>query len=222
LLKKRRTIGILATFRALTVFLPLIAFQSTATADEGTGGNSNHTVSASYEFYGRAPYPGFSRGARVGYIFSNRQELGLSYVTAEQDLLLTSYQYNEYALMLSFWTSHYIYFGLGGGYRTVTINSQVFTQPAAENEATATHQVHEQYKMLTANSALGIEIPIFANLVIGAEIFGVSTPIHWFKKTSNFPDNAAEYEEDPKSYPYIRDGLKTNYHLIRSFVKVRL
>ncbi len=76
--------------------------------------------------------------------------------------------------------------------------------------------------MLTGNATLGFEIPIFANVVIGSEVFGLSTPIYWLKKSSDYPINAASYEEDPKSYPYIRDGLKTNYHLVRSFVKVRL
>ena len=177
---------------------------------------------AAYEFYGRAPYPGYARGGRVGYIFSNRQEIGLSYVTSEQDLLLTAFSYSEYALMLSFPLNDYIYFGIGAGYRTVTIKSQVFTQSATSDEPAVAQEVGEQYKMLTGNLLLGFEIPILANLVIGAEVFGLSSPVHWLKKSSDYPDNAADYEEDPKSYPYIRDGLKSNYHLLRSFVKVRL
>jgi hypothetical protein len=218
----RRPIGILATLRALILLLPFIVYSIEAKSQETTGGSSNQSVFAAYEFYGRAPYPGNALGGRAGYIFSNRQELSLTYVTSKQDLLLTSFSYNEYALVLSFWLNEYIYLSIGGGHRTVTINSQVFTEPFVSGEPSVAQEVSEIYKVLTGNMALGFEIPIFSNLVIGAEVFGLSSPIHWIKKSSNYPDNAADYEEDPKSYPYIRDGLKSNYHLMRSFVKVRL
>lgn len=212
----------MGTLRALTLLSPLVLSSVQARSQEASGENSEHSAFAAFEFYGRAPYPGYARGGRAGYIFTNRQELYLSYVTSEQDLLLTSFSYNEYALMISFWLNDYIYFGMGGGHRTVTIKSQVFTEPAVTTGPDVAQEVTEHYKLLTGNVALGFEIPILANLVIGAEVFGLSSPIHWIKKSSDYPDNAAVYEEDPKSYPYVRDGLNSNYHLLRSFVKVRL
>jgi hypothetical protein len=215
-------LSIAATFLGLPIAMTLVAYSSNAEAQDGTSSNSEHSVAAAYEFYGRAPYPAYARGGRVAYIFNNRQELSLSYIDAKQHVLLTSYRYSEYALMLSFWMNHYIYFTVGTGNRTVTIDAQVFVEPINTNDVAASQQVHAQYKMLTANAALGFEIPIFANFVIGTEIFGLSSPIHSLKKSSNYPENATEFEEDPKSYPYIRDGLRTNYHLMRSFVKVRL
>jgi hypothetical protein len=178
----RRPISILATLRALTLLLSFVVHSPEAKSQATAGKSSDQSVFAAYEFYGRAPYPGNARGGRAGYIFSNRQELSLSYVTSKQDLLLTSFSYNEYALMLSFWLNEYIYFGIGGGHRTVTINSQVFTEPDVSGEPTDAQEVSEIYKMLTGNIALGFEIPIFSNLVIGGEVFGLSSPIHWMQK----------------------------------------
>ena len=210
------------TVRACALLLPLMGFSHQAVSQDASGENSDQTVFAGYEFYGRAPYPGYARGGRAGYIFSNREELALTYVESKQDLLLTSFSYIEYALMLSFRLNDFIYFGIGAGHRTVTIDSQVFTEQSVSDQPTVPQKVSEHYKMLTGNTTIGFEIPFLSNFVIGAEVFGLSSPLYWIKKSSDYPENAAVYEEDPKTFPYIRDGLKTNYHLLRSFVKVRL
>lgn len=180
------------------------------------------SYSAAYEFYGRTPYPLNSRGVRIGYAPQAASEIQMAYVWSSQKLLLTNYSYRECSLQLKQLLSSVIFWEIGAGIREVNIDSNVFLAKTDSEEIRTAAPVREEYQAISLSLGFGFEYQITANFLIGSSLFNLSSPIHWLKKSSNFPENADESEEDPKEFPYLRDGLRTNFQLLRTFIKVKL
>lgn len=178
-------------------------------------------ITASYEFYGRAPYPLIARGGRIGYLTNGGLETELAHIISNHSVLMTDFRYRETTLMVKSSTGQYAYVGAGIGYRQVNLSSEVFLQGDADN-GNPRVPVREQYKALTANLVLGFEAVLGKHFVLGFDLFSISSPVYWIKRSNNFPDNSEDYEEDPKSLPFIKEGLGTSYQMARTFIKVRL
>jgi hypothetical protein len=204
----------------LLPFLAALTWTVSAAAQEGAPSGENF-YSLSYEYYGRAPYPITSRGARVGFLPAGGSEVEISHVRSEYSVLLTSFTFNETTLIMRSKAGSYIAFSGGLGYRQADLETNVFLR-SEDPDLKPQAAVSEEFKAITVNFGLGCEIPLSRNFLLGFDLFSVSSPIYAIKKTDNFPDNSAEYEEDPKSLPFIRDGLGTSYQMARSFIKVRL
>lgn len=136
--------------------------------------------------------------------------------------MLSDYSYRECSLQLKKLLSPVIFWEVGAGIREVIIESNVFLAKTDSAEIRTAVPVREEYQAISLNLGFGFEYPITGNFLIGSSLFSLSAPLHWLKKSSDFPDNADESEEDPKEFPYLRDGLRTNFQLLRTFVKVKL
>lgn len=200
--------------------LATTGFCSPLTGQEGTAASEN-MYSVAYEFYGRSPYPITSRGARISYLPAGGSEIEVSHVRSSYTVLMTDFQYRETSLTMKARSGRYITLTGGLGYRTANLTSDVSIR-SADEAMTSRVTVEEDFRAITANFGLGCEYAVSRNFLLGFDLFSVSSPVYTIKKTDNFPDNSAEYEEDPKSLPFIRDGLGTSYQMVRSYIKVRL
>lgn len=135
---------------------------------------------------------------------------------------MTNYSYREGSLQLKKLLSSVLFWEVGVGVREVIIESDVFLAKTDSADTRIGVPVHEEYQAISLNIGLGFEYPVTDNFLIGSSLFSLSAPIHWLKKSSDFPEGADESEEDPKEFPYLRDGLRTNFQLLRTFVKVKL
>ncbi len=204
------------------IVFAVVGFSSICKAQsEKVANKSSATFSAAYEFYGRTPYPVNSRGARIGYLVDSQTEIEVTYVRSAKNVLLSDYVFSEYSLLMKNWFSSFAYWGAGIGLREVEIKSTVSVSNSSAEEVQQ-QAINQKHQAVTANIGFGMEIPITKNILIGSDIFNISAPAYWTKKSNDFPDNAAGDEEDPNTYPFLKDGLRTNFHLLRTYIKVRL
>lgn len=209
--------------RALA-FAPLlgtcVAGTTRALAEGGAAGGppmSSTTIGLGVESLGLAPYPMPSKGARLSVVTAPGREIEATYIEAEKTVLLAEVAFSEAELRYRAWLSDSVYVGLGIGYRDVTVAYDVFMADDAPDE-----HVEEQHKMLTASAHFGAEYQVFGFVFVGIDLFGVSSPVKELNESDDFPEGAANYEEDPETYPYINSALGTSYHVARTYVKVRI
>lgn len=204
-----------SALRILTLGLAILgALAPYARGAEAPEAASDETVAVGFEFYGRAPYPVPSHGLRLGYLLGKGAMAQLTYVKSEKTVLMTDFKYQEYGLR--FVGGSILKFGVGLGLREVDLSYDVFV--AEDSEA---HPIRQRGQAVTGLGFFGLEIKLWDWLVVGTELFGVSVPLQWTKRSEAFPDSALETEENPEDFPYISGGFGTNYQLMRSYVEVR-
>ncbi len=185
-------------------------------ADAPAAAAGDDTFAVGYEFYGRAPYPVASRGLRLGYFLGDDAIAQLTYVSSQKTVLMTDFRYQEYGLRYISGFSSVLKFGLGLGLREVDLKYDVFVA-----EDTEAQSIHQRGQAVTGLGFFGLEIKLWDWLVVGSELFGVSVPLQWTRRSEAFPDSALEFEENPEEFPYISGGFGTNYQIMRSYVEVR-
>jgi hypothetical protein len=177
---------------------------------------SEDVVVAGVEATGSAPYPSLSRGLRLGYRPEDRYEIQLTYVESQRDVLLSHDEYKEYALRLAHQLIPLVHCGYGLALRDVTLDYDVFITDQADEKP-----VHEHAQAVAANAFLGLQTTAFNTVTVGSDLFTISVPLRWLKHDGRFPDDAAELEDDPKTFPYVASAFKTNMQFLRTYVEVR-
>lgn len=199
------------------VLLPL----TSAKGQEAGAGTSSPrlgtNLSLGADFFGMAPYPIQSNGGRVGYFVSDRLEIGATYLRSRSEILLADTDYREYGVHLSAFLDGNFYWGVGLAFRDVTLAYDLFT---AETEPMVAAKEHHQSVAGTAH--FGFQFTLFDRITVGSDLAGVSVPVHWVRQNDQFPNDANAREEDPKTFPVIKESLGANLQVLKSYIKVRL
>lgn len=184
--------------------------------DKATSGGGGGRIVVGGEPYGRAPYPLTSQGARLGVSLSETRALTLTYVKSRHAILLSDFQFEEYQLRLDQKLGSIGVFGVGLGVRDVELNYDVFV----EEEATA-QSISERRQALIVGGHFGVEFELTDWLVFGSDLYSVTVPVRWLKGEDEYPAAAQAFEDDPKTYPYIKSGYGVCLQLARTYVALR-
>ena len=195
-----------------SIALPVQA-QDTSGAGSGSGGAESWF---SAEVYGRAPYPLNSRGLRLGHDLAEGREVELTYVVAQQKVLLSDFHVSEYELRMNTLIGSVAYWGLGVGVRDVALTYDVFVA----EEGVAQH-IEEKAQGFTAHGHFGFKLPLASWLSVGTDLYGLSMPLFWTKHSGKYPDGAEDFEENPRDFPYVNSGFGLCFQMVRTYLRFR-
>lgn len=169
------------------------------------------------ELYGRAPYPSVSRGLRLVYTGETTPTLEIAYVESQNNLLLTDTRYRAVELRIVRQNAGWGRWGAGLATREVSVAYDAYpSEPTNETEATP---VQETWQSIDFIAGAGVATILGGHAVVGSDLMAVAVPLKWIKRRSSRARDGLD-DDDPKDYPYIREGFRANLQLLRTYVGV--
>ena len=138
-----------------------------------------------------------------------------AYSTAKTKILMAEVEFSEmmFARQFALWSSDLVYWAPAIGQRSVKLSYSVFVDDSTESLA-----VDETSTILVAAFSCGVKSPLASGLLIGAELFGVSSAVMRLSQSGEFPATAREFEDNPNDYPIVEQAMGTNYRLMRLYL----
>ncbi len=175
---------------ALRVLMLAFCFMwGTANAEQDSA------LTIGYEVYGRSPYPLRSNSVKLGY---RQFEFRIS--KTDDEILLSEFHYREASLRYFIPMGSLFFVPIGVGAR------EVYLDRSSENA-----------QSLDGLMGLATNANLFGPFGLGLDLFTVSQPIKWIKKSESLDEGS-----DPKLSPYIREAYRRNYQVLRVYLEVAL
>jgi hypothetical protein len=202
-----------------SAWLGLLSGEDSATAQpEAATSSGAGTRTLALELYGRTPYPSVSRGLRLAYTGQATPTLEIAYVESQNNLLLTNTRYRAVELRVMRQNAGLGRWGVGLGAREVSVAYDTYpSEPTNETEAIP---VQETWQSIDFIAGAGIATTLGGHAVVGSDLISVAVPLKWIKRRSSRARDGLDDDDDPKDYPYIREGFGANMQLLRTYVGV--